>query len=204
VNVEKLKEQLLAEGEVRHMIAKRAFEIYLERRGRYHAHPAEDWLRAESEILPRLIQEVIDRNQQALDSHDASDPVMRDAAEHMRNGLDEIATTETGERSGEASMAARELLNQNAAALAAQQDADDEETVPNARAVLTGKPTKKAAPKAAAKKPAAKKAPAEKAPAKKAAAKKAPAKKAAAKKPAAKKPAAKKATPKAPKGESST
>lgn len=202
MNVEKLKEQLLAEGEVRHMIAKRAFEIYLERRGRYHAHPAEDWLRAESEILPRLIQEVIDRNQQAIDSHDASDPVMREAAEHMRNGLDEIAGTETGERSGDASMAARELLNQNAAALAARQETADEETVPNARAVLTGKPTKKALPKAAkaaAKKPAAKKAPAEKAPAKKAAAKKAPAKKA-----AAKKPAAKKASPKAPKGESST
>jgi hypothetical protein len=193
VIIEKLKEQLVADPEVRVRIAKRAYEIFLERQGRYAAHPAEDWLRAEAEILPALIQEMIERNEAALRSGDESDPVVVEAASHMR----ELEGMETEIPPSDASRtASRELMNQNAASLAASRDDKDEDTVPDARAVLEStRPVKKTAVKVApAKKPDAKR------PAAKTAEKKAPAKKAAAKpsaKPAAK-PTAKPAEKKAP------
>ena len=206
MEIEKLKEQLISDPEVRDLIARRAFEIYLERKGRRHAHPAEDWLRAESEIIPRLMHQMIERNRRAIESQDESDPVLREAAEHMQHEL-ELSATEAGEPSDEAKAVHGELLNQNAASLASQRDEAGEDTVPNARGVLgDGEPTKKAgakkapaakdAVKKAAAKPAAKKAVAKKAPAAKAGtdgapAKSAPKKAAAATAPA--KPPAKKA-----------
>lgn len=201
MEIEKLKEQLVADPEVRELITRRAFEIYLERQGRRIAHPAEDWLRAESEILPRLMREIIERNQRAIESHDEADPVMREAAGHMQHELD-LGGAEPGDRATEAATARGELLNQNAASLAAQRDASDEETVPDAKAVLAGAAKKKAgakragAPKAATK-PAATKPAAKKAGAKKTAGAKAPAK-AAAKKASAAKAGAKQAAGKAP------
>ena len=66
MDIEKLKEQLISDPEVMRLIAQRAFEIYLERRDRYVAHPAEDWLRAESEVLPRLINQMVDHNRRAI------------------------------------------------------------------------------------------------------------------------------------------
>jgi hypothetical protein len=91
VIIDQLKEQLLADEEVRRTIGRRAYEIYIERRGQRNAHPSEDWLRAESEVLSRLIQEMIARNDQAIESHDGSDPVVHRAAEHMQEEI-EIAT----------------------------------------------------------------------------------------------------------------
>jgi hypothetical protein len=184
VNIDQLKEQLLADAEVRRTIGRRAYEIYLERRGHRDAHPAEDWLRAESEVLPRLIDEMIAHNERAIAAHDDADPVAHRAAEHMQ---EEIELASTIERSEEAKVTGRGQLQANVEALAATSDDDD--TVPNAQGVLSGEPVKAAPKKAAAKKPAAKKAAAPKAPA---------AKKPAAKKPAAKKAAAKPAATKAP------
>jgi hypothetical protein len=195
VNFDQLKEQLLADEEVRRMIGHRAHEIYLERRPYRDAHPAEDWLRAESEVLPRLIDEMIARNERAIDAHDVSDPVAHRAAELMQEEL-ELTETTAGERSAELKATGRGQLESTVEALASASDADD--TVPNAQGVLSGEPVKPAK-NAAAKKPAAKKAapkPAAKKAAPKPAAKKAaakPAAKKAAEKPAAKKPATKKA-----------
>lgn len=91
MNIEKLKEQLISDPEVMRLVAHRAFEIYLERRHRYVAHPAEDWLRAESEVLPRLINQMVDRNRQAIAAGDDADPVSSKAAEHMRVESSKVA-----------------------------------------------------------------------------------------------------------------
>jgi hypothetical protein len=194
VNIDQLKEQLLGDPEVRRRIGRRAHEIYLERRQYRDAHPAEDWLRAENEVLPKLIEEMLAHNSQAIETPDDANPVAAAAAEHMREELD-LAQTALGERSEEAKATGRALLDANVESLAATSDGDD--TVPNAEGTLEGAPVKPAAKKAAAKKPAAKKAPAAKAPAAKKAAAKPVAKKPAAKKAAAK-PAARPAAAKAP------
>ena len=173
MDIEQLKEQLLSDPEVRRMVGRRAHEIYLERRNTRAAHPAEDWLRAESEILPQLIEHMIEHNRRAMESSDQSGPVSTRAAAHFEEEL-QLAETTIGETSHDAKEGQRELLNQNAERLAG----DAEEPAPV-----------KAVKKAAAKKAPAKKAPAVKAPAKKAAATKAPAKKAAAVKAPAKKAA---------------
>src|SRR4029078_4553599 len=96
--------------EVHDLVRHRAYEIYLERR---HSNPyasqGEDWLRAESEILPRLIQQMVERNRAAIEAHDASDPVTQQAAEHMQEEL-EHSETETAARSDAATGAARAPL----------------------------------------------------------------------------------------------
>lgn len=181
MDIEQLKEQLLSDPDIRRLVARRAYEIYIERRD-YPAHPHEDWLRAESEILPRLIAEMIERNEQAISAHDGSDPVAHRAAEHMQEEIG-LASSGLGERSPEAKESGRQMLDRNAEALAASARTGDA-MVPNAQGVLGGEPVKPAAKKPAARKPAAKP------PAKKPAAKK-PAAKPAAKKPAAKKAPAK-------------
>ena len=153
------------------MIATRAYEIFLERREVRDAHPAEDWLVAENEILPLLIEKMVDHNRRALASHDDADPVASKASEHMRTELDVPR------------------------AAAAKPKA----VAKKAPAASAAKP--KAAAKPAAKKTAAKKAPAKKAAPKKAASEKAkPAAKPAAKKAPAR-PARRKAAPKQPKPE---
>jgi hypothetical protein len=186
VDIEQLKEQLLSDPEVRQMVGRRAYQIYLDRRGKRIAHPAEDWLRAESEILPQLIEEMVKHNRRAMGSSDESDPVASRAAEHMQEQL-EMAVAEPAP-SKAAKATSRDLTDQNAAGLAGGGDVEGDATVPNAPGVLESKPVKPAPKKPAAKKPAATKAPAKKAaakaPAKKPAATKAPAKKAAAKAPA--------------------
>jgi hypothetical protein len=180
VDIEQLKEQLLSDPEVRRMVGRRAHEIYLERRDTRAAHPAEDWLRAESEILPRLIEHMIEHNRQAMESSDQSGPVSTRAAAHFEEEL-ALSETAVGEASHDAKVGQQELLDQNAERLAS----DAEEPAP--------------VKKVATKKAPAKKAPAAKAPAKKAAATKAPAKKAAATKAPAAKAPAKKAAPAKPK-----
>jgi hypothetical protein len=191
VDIQKLKEQLLSDPEVHDLVRRRAYEIYLERR---HSNPyasqGEDWLRAESEVLPRLINTMVERNRAAIEARDASDPVTQQAAEHMQEELD-LEETATGVRSETATVAGRELLNQNAEALASSASTESADTVPNAAGVLAQKPVKAAPKKAAAAKA---KAPAAKAAPKKAAAKAAPAKAAPAK--ATPKQAAAKAAPK--------
>lgn len=158
VDIEKLKEQLISDPEVMRLIAKRAFEIYLERRDRYVAHPAEDWLRAESEVLPRLINQMVDHNRRAIAAKDDADPVSSKAAEHMRE--------ETSKASAKPA-AVKKAASKAAAKPAAKKAA--------AKPATAKKPAAKAAPKKS-EKPAAKKATADakpeaKAPARKAAAK---------------------------------
>ena len=53
---ERIREQLLGDGAVRASISLRAYEIY-ERRGCAPGCELEDWLQAENEILPPLIEE---------------------------------------------------------------------------------------------------------------------------------------------------
>ncbi len=187
MDIEQLKEQLLSDPEVRRMVGRRAHEIYLERRGTRAAHPAEDWLRAESEILPRLIEHMIEHNRQAMESPDDSDPVSTRAAAHFEEEL-QLAETGVGAASHDAKAGKQELLDQNVERLAAETE-EATATVPNAPGVLAKKPVKKTA---------AKKAPAKTAPATKAAATKSPAKKAAAKPPVAKASAKKAPAAKAP------
>jgi hypothetical protein len=146
VDIEQLKEQLLEEPEVRRMVAQRSYEIYLERRGHRDAHPAEDWLRAESEILPRLIERMVARNERAIAEHDDSDPVTNRAAEHMREENDIPAPAEMPAKTP----AAKKPAAKKAAAKPAAKK-------PAAKKAAA---TKAAPKKAAAKKPAAKKAPA--------------------------------------------
>ncbi len=208
MNIDQLKEQLLSDPDINRLVARRAYEIYLERRGHISAHPAEDWLRAESEVLPRLIDEMVRHNERVIAAHDDSDPSAHRAAEHMQG----LASSGIGERSDEAKAATQPLHDENVASLASV--GDDDSTVPNASGVLDGhpvKPAKKAAAKKPAAKPTAKKAAAKPAakptakpaakPAAKATAAKTAAKKATAEKPAAKKPAAKKAPAKPKKSE---
>lgn len=54
--VEELRERLLGNEGVTKMISMRAYEIYQQRGGR-PGNPAEDWLRAESEVLAYLIEQ---------------------------------------------------------------------------------------------------------------------------------------------------
>jgi hypothetical protein len=180
VDIEQLKEQLLSDPEVRRMVGRRAHEIYLERRDSRAAHPAEDWLRAESEILPRLIEHMIEHNRQAMASTDQSGPVSTRAAAHFEEEL-ALAETAVGEASHDAKAGQREMLNQNAERLAG-----DVEEPASVKPVKKGAAPKAAPKTAAPKKAAAKKAAPAKAPAKKAAATKAPAAKAPAKKAPAK------------------
>jgi cell division septation protein DedD len=158
VDIEKLKEQLISDPEVMRLVAQRAFEIYLDRRDRYVAHPAEDWLRAESEVLPRLIHQMVERNRRAIAARDDADPVASKAAEHMR---DENPNSARKPAAAKKPAVAKPAVKKAAAKPAA-----------------AGKASAKAAPKKAAKaapKPAEKKATdaksAAKSPAKKAAAK---------------------------------
>jgi len=86
VNIEHLKEQLISDPEVNRLVAHRAFEIYLERRHRYAAHPSEDWLRAEREVLPGLISQMMERNRQAVEE-------ARDVAASMKTSKSPESTS---------------------------------------------------------------------------------------------------------------
>ena len=147
MDIEQLKEQLLSDPEVRRMVAHRSYEIYLERRGRRDAHPAEDWLRAESEILPKLIDQMVEHNDRAIAAHDESDPVTNRAAAHMQEEL-EIAGAATPAKKAAAKKPA------------AKKPAAAKKAAAKKPAAKKAAATKAAAKKAAAKKPAAKKAPA--------------------------------------------
>ena len=57
-NIEELRARLLADEQVRSMIAMRAFEIF-QLRGGSPGHEADDWLQAEAEILTFVIDEEI-------------------------------------------------------------------------------------------------------------------------------------------------
>ena len=188
MDIEHIKEQLVADSEVHDLISRRAFELYLARGGD-QGDPAEDWLRAESEILPSLIDEIVEQNRRAIETHDTSDPIVQRAAEHMKQGLE----TE--------SVASRAMAEQSREAQSTRMRADETD-IPNT-AALTEKlgqdpaaPTRKSSARKSAssgevtKKPAAARSTAPKTASKKAAAKKSPAgtaegsaKKAAAKKP---------------------
>jgi hypothetical protein len=55
-SVEEIRQRLLRDENVRHMISVRAYEIY-ERRGGVPGHDVEDWFQAENEILAVLIEQ---------------------------------------------------------------------------------------------------------------------------------------------------
>src|ERR1043166_5699483 len=55
-SIEELKARLLSDSEVQMMIRMRAYEVYLMRGGQPGGQ-AEDWFRAESEVLSFLIEE---------------------------------------------------------------------------------------------------------------------------------------------------
>ena len=67
-SIEELRERLLREEQVKEMISMRAYEIY-QMRGAQPGREAEDWLRAENEILSFLIQEESRRARESEDLH---------------------------------------------------------------------------------------------------------------------------------------
>jgi cobalamin biosynthesis Mg chelatase CobN len=141
MDYDKIKEQLISDPEVRDRIARRAYEIYVERRGR-PGHPAEDWLRAEGEVLPGLMEEILRKNREVIDAHDSSNPTMRRAAEHM----DEELRAEGAD--GSSSRAVGQMAEQARESLWTKTGSDD--LVPDAKAVtekISGAPTPAAAPR---------------------------------------------------------
>lgn len=157
MDIEKLKEQLISDPEVMRLIAKRAFEIYLERRDRYVAHPAEDWLRAESEVLPRLINQMVDHNRRAIAAKDDADPVSSKAAEHMREETSK-ATAKPSEKKAAAKPAARKAAAKPAAskkpaAKAAPKKSDKSAAKPATKESSDSKPAAKTPARKAAAKP---------------------------------------------------
>jgi hypothetical protein len=171
MDIAKIRQQLVSDPEVRDMVAHRAFEIYVQRHGG-PGSAAEDWLRAESEIVPRLVAEIVTKNRVAIEAHDDSAPTVTDAAERMQH----------------------EIEAADAAANPAKKPARKAAAKPATAAKAAAKPAAKTAAKPAKAEAAEKPAP-KKSPAKKAAAKPAPveaAAEAATKKPARKAPAKKK------------
>jgi Protein of unknown function (DUF2934) len=69
-STDRLKASLLADPEVQMMIRMRAYEIY-QMRGGHDGSPAEDWFRAESEVLAVLIDE---ENRRAAEEVQAQSP----------------------------------------------------------------------------------------------------------------------------------
>lgn len=149
MDYEKIKEQLIADADVRDRIARRAYEIYLSRHGR-PGHPAEDWLRAESEVLPGLVDEIIRKNREVMEAHDVSDPVMQRAAEYMEEEL--RAEGETGDAG-----LARDVMAEQAQEAELTNTSDDD-MVPDARVVAAkvGRSAKKSVTKKAPAKAGAK------------------------------------------------
>jgi hypothetical protein len=62
--IEELRSLLLSDQSVRERISRRAYELY-ERRGGEPSRDLEDWVQAENEILPPLIEEEIHRDARA-------------------------------------------------------------------------------------------------------------------------------------------
>jgi nucleoid-associated protein YgaU len=196
MDIEHIKQQLLADREVIGLIAARAYEIYL-RRGERDNSAAEDWLRAESEVLPGLVDQIVEQNRHAIETRDAADPVVLRAAEHARNAMqgDKIATRAIADQSMQnqsTRMAADESNIPNTSALAEKLEHEAPAPPPKSapRKIVGGSD---AAGKSAARKPSAGAKKGEGAP-------KSAAKKAAAK-PAAKKGPAKTTTRKPPASE---
>ncbi len=76
-SIEELRQRLLADSQVRDMIAMRAYEIY-QRRGGEPGSEAEDWFRAEHEILSFLIVEESRRaEEEARQAHQASEAALK-------------------------------------------------------------------------------------------------------------------------------
>jgi hypothetical protein len=94
-DIQDLKEQLIKDPEVHDLIRRRSFELYMER-GDQASNPAEDWLRAENEILSALIEQMVSRNQRIISTHDTADPAAVRAAEHMREELAAESATGAG------------------------------------------------------------------------------------------------------------
>ena len=161
MDIEKLKEQLISDPEVMRLIAKRAFEIYLERRDRYVAHPAEDWLRAESEVLPRLINQMVDHNRRAIAAKDDADPVSSKAAEHMREETSKAtakpaakkAAAKPAAKPAARKAAAKPAAAKKAATKAAPKKSDKPAAKPAAKESSGAKPAAKTPAKKAAAKP---------------------------------------------------
>jgi hypothetical protein len=59
-SIEQIRQRLLRDENVRHMISVRAYEIY-ESRGGAPGHDVEDWFQAENEILAALIEQEMSR-----------------------------------------------------------------------------------------------------------------------------------------------
>ena len=154
MNIQKIKEQLEMDPEVRNLIGERAFELYLARRGTGRGNAAEDWLRAESQILPALINQMVEANRNAIESHDSSDPTMLRAAEQMENQLEAEAVQEASAPPVKKTAAKKSAAAKKSPAKAAEKPAPKAEAKKPAAA-------KDAPPKesknAAAKKPAARK-----------------------------------------------
>jgi hypothetical protein len=145
MDIAKIKQQLVSDPQVRDLVARRAFEIYVHRQGG-PGSAAEDWLRAESEILPRLVDEIVARNRT---TNGASAPTVKDAATHVRQ---EGEAAETAAKP--AAKPARKAPARKTAAKPAAEAAEEPKAVAKPRPT----PTAKAAAKPAAKKTPAKKA----------------------------------------------
>jgi DUF2934 family protein len=109
-NLQELRERLLREDNVQHMIRVRAYEIY-RMRGAQPGAPSGDWFQAESEVLSfllanesqRLDESASDKARVASDSEHEKKPVARkktksSSASTAPRALERTRTKPTGKR----------------------------------------------------------------------------------------------------------
>lgn len=135
--VEDLRERLLRDEQVQRLIRMRAYEIYKQRGGR-PGNPAEDWVRAESEVLAYVIEEESKRTEKA------DEPIPPSMEEERAEGprtLDTINTPETVDRASEPNAQTSEERAESQGILSAWSSA---EPASAARAPELGHATEKA------------------------------------------------------------
>jgi maltooligosyltrehalose synthase len=67
MDVNKIRERLQQDPSVRNRVARRAYELFIQR-GRQMGREAEDWFKAEAEILAELMQETAQHKEEAIES----------------------------------------------------------------------------------------------------------------------------------------
>lgn len=152
-SIEELRERLLREEQVKEMISMRAYEIY-QMRGAHPGREAEDWLRAENEILSFLIQEESRRSREQEES--PQEPATVEASGTLETSALQAEAPPKKNRSRAASKTgtgAKKPAAKKARATTAKKTAAAEKP-----AAKKSASTKSAAKKSAAKKPSAKRA----------------------------------------------
>jgi hypothetical protein len=160
MDIAQIRQQLVSDPEVRNIVAHRAFEIYVNRHGG-PGNAAEDWLRAESEILPRLVEEVVAKNHVAIESHDEAVATVGGAVERRPVEVADAAAPKKPARKAPVRKAAAKPAPKEAAAPAKGAARPSVAEIPAAKKASSRKSAAKPAPadvpeQAPAKKPSRK------------------------------------------------